>query len=65
MWGQPYSLYFAPFNGIRLVDYIMYFSKLDGVFKHETILLLPACRVVTAVPFGFLELKNSPIWIIQ
>jgi len=43
----------------------MDFSKLDGVFKHETILLLPACRMCIAVPFGFLELKNSPIWMIQ
>jgi hypothetical protein len=36
----------------------MYFSKLDGVFKHETILLLPACKVCIAVPFGSLELKK-------
>jgi hypothetical protein len=39
----------------------MGFSKLDGVFKHETGLELPACKVSIAIPFGFLQLKILPV----
>jgi hypothetical protein len=36
----------------------MDFSKLDGVFKHEAILRLPACKVCSTFSFPGIEKSN-------